>query len=149
LVEIPVLGCPRCIADTLRDTNGHEAGDLLLQQVSDRLVAIIREGDTAARIGGDEFVVMLEYLGETREEAIAQARAAGKKILAALGCHELAGRECHCTPNIGIALFNAHENTVDELLRQADTAMYQAKAGGRNALCFYDPALNGTAMTPA
>ncbi|MDP1733766.1 MAG: PAS domain S-box protein [Sulfuritalea sp.] len=126
---------------SLNDTLGHDMGDLLLQQVSRRLVASVREGDTVARLGGDEFVVMLEGLSENRLEAGAQAEVAGNKILAALNQpYLLAEHEHVSTPSIGGTLFFGHEHTADELLKQADLAMYQAKAAGRNALRFFDPA---------
>ena len=126
---------------TLNDTLGHDMGDLLLQQVSRRLVASVREGDTVARLGGDEFVVMLEGLSENRLEAATQAELAGKKVLAALNKpYMLAEHEHVSTPSIGGTLFFGHQHTADELLKQADLAMYQAKAAGRNALRFFDPA---------
>ena len=126
---------------TLNDTLGHDMGDLLLQQVSRRLVASVREGDTVARLGGDEFVVMLEGLSDNRLEAATQAELAGKKILAALNKpYRLAEREHVSTSSIGGTLFFGHQHTVDEVLKQADVAMYQAKAAGRNALRFFDPA---------
>ena len=100
----------------------------------------MREGDTVARLGGDEFVVMLEDLGGQPIEAAAQAEAVGKKILAALSQpYRLAGYECHSTPSIGVALFNGHRDSIDELMKQADIAMYQAKKAGRNTLRFFDP----------
>ena len=125
----------------LNDTLGHDVGDLLLQQVSRRLVASVREADTVARLGGDEFVVLLEGLSENRLEAAAQAELAGKKILVALNKpYMLAEHEHVSTPSIGGALFFGHQHTTDELLKQADLAMYQAKTAGRNALRFFDPA---------
>ena len=125
----------------LNDTLGHDMGDLLLQQVAQRLVACVREGDTVARLGGDEFVVLLEGLSENRLEASTQAGVAGKNILAALNQpYMLVDHEYHSTPSIGGTVFAGHEHTVEELLKQADLAMYQAKAAGRNALRFFDPA---------
>ncbi|MCK9389073.1 MAG: EAL domain-containing protein [Sulfuritalea sp.] len=124
----------------LNDTRGHDKGDLLLQQVAQRLTNCIREGDTVARPGGDEFVVMLEDLSELSEEAAAQSEAVGDKILAALNqSYPLAGHKHHCTASIGITLFNDHLNSVDELMKRADLALYQAKAAGRNTLRFFDP----------
>ena len=125
---------------TLNDTLGHDKGDLLLQQIAQRLTTCVREGDTVARQGGDEFVVVLEGLSESSQEAAAQAKTIGEKILATLNhTYLLAGYEYHSTLSIGITLFNAHQDTVDELLKQADISMYQAKAAGRNALRFFDP----------
>ena len=125
---------------TLNDTLGHEKGDLLLQQVAQRLASCVREGDTVARLGGDEFVVMLEGLSESPEEAAAQVETAGEKILATLNQpYLLAGYENHSTPSIGATLFSGHQNSIEELLKKADLAMYQSKAAGRNTMRFFDP----------
>lgn len=124
----------------LNDRHGHDMGDLLLQQVAQRLTSCIREGDTAARLGGDEFVVMLEGLSENIVEAVAEAEAVGNKILAALNqTYQLATHEYHSTPSIGATMFNGHTQTIEELLRQADLAMYQSKKEGRNTLRFFIP----------
>ncbi|TAN65162.1 MAG: GGDEF domain-containing response regulator [Methylobacter sp.] len=125
---------------SLNDTLGHDMGDLLLQQVAQRLKLCVREGDTVARLGGDEFVVMLEDLSEQAIEAATQSEMIGNKILAILNRpYQLATHEYHSTPSIGATLFNGHEQSIDELLKQADIAMYQAKASGRNTLRFFDP----------
>ncbi len=125
---------------TLNDTLGHDKGDLLLQQVGQRLAGCSREGDTVARLGGDEFVVLLEDLSETAEEAATQTEAAGEKILAALRLpYLLAGYDNRSTPSIGVTLFSGHQNSIEDLLKQADLAMYQAKTAGRNTLRFFDP----------
>lgn len=127
---------------TLNDTLGHDVGDLLLQQVAERLTACVREGDTVARLGGDEYVIMLEDLSEHDLEAAAQAEAIGEKILIALNKpYHLGVHEHHCTSSIGIALFNDHKSGIEELLKQADIAMYQAKKSGRNTLRFFDPGM--------
>ena len=132
---------------TINDTLGHDNGDFLLRQVATRLLACIREGDTAARLGGDEFVVMLKDLSERGADAAAQAESAGEKILAALNlAHVLKGQDYHCTPSIGVTLFGEHTETREELLKQADLAMYQAKAAGRNALRFFDPDMQAGVM---
>ncbi len=125
---------------TLNDTLGHDMGDLLLQQVAQRLESCVREGDTVARLGGDEFVVMLEDLSEQALEAAAQTEVIGNKILATLNQpYQLVTHDYHSTPSIGATLFNGHEQSIDELLKQADIAMYHAKNSGRNALRFFDP----------
>lgn len=127
---------------SLNDTLGHDMGDMLLTQVAQRLLGCIREGDTVARQGGDEFVVMLEELSQNPEEAAIQAEDVGEKILAALNrSYQLTSFECHSTPSIGITLFNDQAETVDELLKRADIAMYAAKAMGRNTLRFFDPVM--------
>lgn len=124
----------------LNDTRGHDMGDLLLQKVAERLVGCVREGDTVARFGGDEFVVMLEDLSEKTSDAVNEVKAAGDKILSRLNePYALNEYQHHCTPSIGVTLFGHGDTSVDPLLKQADLAMYQAKASGRNALRFYDP----------
>lgn len=125
---------------TLNDTLGHDVGDMLLQQVSCRLTECVRAGDTIARLGGDEFVVLLENLSEHPLEAATQAETIGEKILSSLNQpYQLGNHIHHSTPSIGVTLFNAHSQVIDELLKQADIAMYQAKKNGRNALNFFDP----------
>lgn len=127
---------------TLNDTQGHAMGDLLLQQVAQRLTQCLREGDTVARLGGDEFVVMVEELSEDRQEAAQLAKVIGEKVLAAISePYRLAGLEYQITPSIGITLYANHEQSTDELLQQADLAMYQAKSAGRSTLRFFDPAM--------
>ena len=123
----------------LNDTLGHDIGDMLLQQVTQRLESCIREGDTVARLGGDEFVVMLLNLSTDALEAAAQTEAIGEKILVALGqSYPLATHAYHCTASIGVTLFDNNQKSTDELMKQADIAMYQAKKAGRNALRFFD-----------
>ena len=125
---------------TLNDTRGHDVGDLLLQQVAQRLVTCVRDNDTVARLGGDEFVVMLEDLSENSLEAAKQAKDVGQKIIACLNvAYQLASYEHHSTPSIGVTLFSDNQETVDELLKRADLSMYQAKAAGRNTLRFFNP----------
>ena len=125
---------------TINDTLGHDTGDLLLQLVAERLTHCVRENDTVARLGGDEFVVMLEELSEQPIESAAQAEVIGNKILASLNQpYELGTRPYYNTSSIGITLFSDHEHEIEELLKQADIAMYQAKNAGRNTLRFFDP----------
>ncbi|MFU8788177.1 MAG: EAL and GGDEF domain-containing protein [Methylobacter sp.] len=134
----------------LNDTLGHDAGDLLLTQVAARLMGCTHEDDTVARQGGDEFVVMLEQLSQSREEAAAQAERVGERILAALNqVYQFADYEYHSTPSIGITLFNDPLDTVDELLKQADIAMYAAKAAGRNTLRFFTPEMQAAVTARA
>ncbi|HEY8095120.1 MAG TPA: diguanylate cyclase, partial [Methylobacter sp.] len=126
----------------LNDTKGHNFGDLLLVEVASRLQASIREIDTVARLGGDEFVVLLEKLSTNAQEAAAMSEVVGEKILYSLSQpFWLDGYEHHSSASIGISLFRKQEVSVDELLKRSDTAMYQAKAAGRNTLRFYDPAM--------
>ena len=129
----------------LNDTLGHDVGDLLLQQVAQRLVPCVREGDTVARLGGDEFVVILEDLSEYPLEAAAQTKSIGEKIITVLNQpYQLATHEHLSTSSIGVVLFSGHEQEADELFKQADIAMYQAKKSGRNTLCFFDPQMQNT-----
>ena len=100
----------------------------------------MREGDTVARLGGDEFVVMLEGLGNTTVEATSQAELVGIKILEALDQpYTIQDQHHHNTASIGVTLFGDQKSSLDDLLKQADLAMYRAKASGRNALRFFDP----------
>ncbi len=125
---------------TLNDTLGHDMGDCLLQQVAKRLLACVRDRDTVARLGGDEFVVMLAGLDKRPQEAATQSRIVGEKILAALNQpYDLAGSEYHNTPSVGITLFGGQQDAIEELMKRADLAMYDAKATGRNTLRFFDP----------
>lgn len=123
----------------LNDTRGHDVGDLLLMEVGRRLVQSVRAIDTVARLGGDEFVVLIEELGTDFEAARMHAHIVGQKILASLNEPYLLGTVAHTsTPSIGASLFGAHTPSHQDVLKEADTAMYKAKAGGRNMLKFYE-----------
>jgi diguanylate cyclase (GGDEF)-like protein/PAS domain S-box-containing protein len=125
---------------SINDTLGHEIGDILLQQVSTRLESCVREGDTVARFGGDEFVVMLEGLSNSPLKATEHTESVADKILATLNQpYQLKTHEHHNTPSIGATLFNDNGLSIDEILKQADIAMYQSKKAGRNSLHFFDP----------
>ena len=126
----------------LNDTQGHEVGDRLLVEMARRLRACVREGDTVARLGGDEFVLLIQRLGEDLETAVSQAGTVGEKIVARLSepC-DLGPVVYQSTTSVGITLFVGQSVVVDELLKRADLAMYQAKAGGRNTVRFFDPAI--------
>ena len=126
----------------VNDTLGHDKGDMLLQQVAKRLLTCVREGDTVARLGGDEFVVMLEGLSENKDEVANHCETVGEKILATLNePYQLSNHVVRSTPSIGVTLFDGQLNLIDELLKQADLAMYQSKAAGRNTLRFFDAAM--------
>lgn len=132
----------------LNDEYGHDAGDLLLQEVAQRLIQCVREVDTVARFGGDEFVVILSELDADKAHAMVLAEAVAEKIRCALsqpyvlhlcGNHGQADTvEHHCSASIGAVLFNHAEGTEADLMRWADRAMYQAKAAGRNRVQFMD-----------
>jgi diguanylate cyclase (GGDEF)-like protein/PAS domain S-box-containing protein len=125
---------------TLNDTLGHDMGDILLQQVAIRLTSCIRDNDTVSRFGGDEFVVLLEDLSELTIEAAAQAEDIANKFLNAINQpFHLNSHIYSSSSSIGITLFTGHQAGVDELLKQADIAMYQAKNDGRNAIRFFNP----------
>ncbi|HSM99043.1 MAG TPA: EAL domain-containing protein [Gallionella sp.] len=132
----------------LNDTRGHDIGDLLLIEVGHRLQDNVRESDTIARLGGDEFVVLLEGLSEDRALAVVQARGVGEKILKAISQpYMLKDVEHYSTASIGISLFANFRQNLDDLLKQADTAMYAAKKAGRNTLRFFDPAMQAALET--
>ena len=127
---------------TLNDTMGHDKGDMLLKQVAHRLSGCVRHIDTVARFGGDEFVVILRDLGGNTAETSLMARAIGEKMLATVAePYVLDGYEHRTTSSIGVAPFGRQHCGASELLKQADLAMYQAKAVGRNAIRFFDPAM--------
>lgn len=131
----------------LNDTYGHTVGDLLLIEVAHRIKICVRESDTVARFGGDEFIILLNELNNDKNESIIQASAVAEKIRSTLaqpyflkvsdeGIDEKIV-EHRCTTSIGIALFFAHEATQDDIIKWADGAMYEAKESGRNQICFY------------
>lgn len=135
---------------TLNDTHGHDVGDLLLQQVASRLTISVRETDTVARLGGDEFVVMLENLNGNAHEAASQVKVIGEKIIAMLNQpYQLMQHDFRSTPSIGVTLFCECDKSIDELLKQADIAMYQAKTAGRNTLRFFDPTMQAVVTARA
>ena len=126
---------------TINDTLGHDTGDLLLRQTSMRLVACVREGDTVSRLGGDEFVVLLEDLCNDAQGAAAEAKLVGGKILDALAQpYQLGDHRYHSSASIGITLFGGvQRERVEEPMKRAELAMYQAKATGRKTLRFFEP----------
>lgn len=126
----------------VNDTKGHTTGDELLQEVARRLASGVRDGDTVARLGGDEFIIILEGLSDKAADAATQAENIAEKLRSMLHePFELSGASARISTSIGIVTFLDHETEIDDLLKFADTAMYQAKAAGRDAIRFYDPAL--------
>ncbi len=130
----------------LNDTLGHDKGDALLRQIATRLKACVRDGDTVARLGGDEFVVMLQALSDEPLEAAKQVHIVATKILRVLGQnYELDGHGHHSSASIGCTLFGGlPREKLEEPLKRAELAMYQAKAAGRGALRFFEPEMQAT-----
>jgi diguanylate cyclase (GGDEF)-like protein len=135
----------------LNDAHGHDAGDALLVEVARRIARCVREMDTVSRFGGDEFVVILDELDVDKEPAIKQLDVVAEKIRNALAApfelnyQKVSGEfetlvHC-CTSSIGVALFVGNQATREELLKWADSAMYQAKQAGRNQICFHESAI--------
>ncbi len=127
---------------TLNDTMGHDYGDLMLIEVARRIQSCVREVDTVARLGGDEFVVLFEEISANAEDASQKVALIAEKIRAALAVpYLLKDHEYHSSPSIGVCLYRGSNESVDVLLKHADLAMYQAKDAGRNAVRFFDPAM--------
>ncbi len=126
----------------LNDTKGHDAGDLLLKQVAERLRHCVRSGDTAARVGGDEFVVVLCNLGVDQKAAVNATQSVAEKILQSLNQnYQIGNLAHHSTVSIGVTLLREEDASIDDLMKQADLAMYRAKDSGRSTVCFYDPSM--------
>ncbi|MFA6922044.1 MAG: EAL domain-containing protein, partial [Gallionella sp.] len=128
----------------LNDLHGHDIGDQLLMEVASRILSCIREQDSAARFGGDEFVVMLEGLSENLSEAVTQADGVAEKIRASLSKPYLLKRgedviSHHCSSSIGVTVFCDQDANLEQLLKWTDMAMYHAKDAGRNVIRFFDP----------
>ena len=128
---------------SLNDTYGHSLGDVLLCQVAERLKQCVREVDTVARFGGDEFVVILSSLDKDKEASVRYARGVAEKIGKSLSTfYTLTIQESvvqhQCTASIGIVVFDAKESNQDNLLKYADTAMYKAKEAGKNTICMWE-----------
>ena len=125
----------------LNDTLGHDVGDELLKEVASNLVSVLSNNGLVARLGSDEFVVLLEQLGKDLQDAADQAADIGQQLLALLDrTYQLSNNSYEGTASIGITLFAGHEeDSYDALLKQIDLALHHAKASGRNTLSFYAP----------
>jgi diguanylate cyclase (GGDEF)-like protein/PAS domain S-box-containing protein len=136
---------------TLNDTLGHEYGDMLLIDVARRLKSCVREVDTVARIGGDEFVVLLESLSPDRESATQEAAHIAEKVRATLAQpYQLNNHEYHSSPSIGVYLYcGDNAESVNDVLKRADMAMYHTKDAGRNGVRFFDPLMQQSVETRA
>jgi len=126
----------------INDARGHATGDHLLRLAAQRLEQLVRKSDTVARIGGDEFVVLLAHLAPDLASAGNAAQGVAEKIREALAQEfEIAGQGYACSASIGVTLLPKHGQQADDLLREADTAMYRAKAAGRNGIAFFESAM--------
>lgn len=127
---------------TLNDTHGHDAGDQILKQTSERLGAAIRAHDTVARAGGDEFVIILERLSSLEGVAAGEVYAIARKIIGLINTpYSINGGDYSISVSIGMTLFRDTQSTPEELMKRADIAMYSAKASGRNTQMMFDPAM--------
>jgi diguanylate cyclase (GGDEF)-like protein/PAS domain S-box-containing protein len=125
---------------SLNDTQGHDIGDQYLVQVAKRLRAAVGENDLVARIGGDEFVVVLEAIGDSDAAAAMQAIKTGNRVVGAMRASFMLGEVSHrASASIGVVVFDGESAAPDEILKRADIAMYEAKSAGRDSLALYDP----------
>jgi diguanylate cyclase (GGDEF)-like protein/PAS domain S-box-containing protein len=132
----------------LNDTLGHDYGDLLLIEVGVRIKSCVREMDTVARFGGDEFVVLIEAISNDSDDATHNVSLVAEKIREALSRpYELKEHEYHSSPSIGISLYHGNDESMELLIEHADMAMYQAKSSGRNAVRFFDPVMQHNVVT--
>ncbi len=125
---------------TVNDTQGHGIGDTLLIEVANRMKTVLRPKDMAARLGGDEFVVLCEDLGPDRHEAYRTVEALAQRLRRLLAePYRLNGQRqaFHCTVSIGVTLFHEHNADRNELFKQIDVALFEAKRGGRDTVCFF------------
>jgi len=132
----------------LNDIHGHNMGDALLKEVGRRITTCLRETDTVARFGGDEFVLVLGHLNKDKAESNVQSSVVAEKIRESLAKpydlkQQMIGNAesiitYHCSASIGVVLFINHEVGIEDLLKQADIAMYQAKRAGRNSIQYFD-----------
>ena len=126
----------------INDARGHATGDALLRMAGERLAQLMRKADTVARIGGDEFVVLLAHLADDLDSAARPAAQVAEKIRAAIARDfDIAGQSYHCSASIGVTLLPKAQLQAHDLLREADIAMYRAKAEGRNGIAFFEAAM--------
>ena len=131
----------------LNDSFGHDAGDALLKQVADRILSTVRKNDTVARLGGDEFVVLLEDLDSESADAALRAEVIAEKMLKVLNRpYSIDAHDHFNTASIGVSIFDGTRTSVEDLLKQADIAMYQSKKASRNTIRFFDPAMQDTVI---
>jgi diguanylate cyclase (GGDEF)-like protein len=124
----------------LNDSRGHHVGDQLLALVGERIHTTIRNTDMAARLGGDEFVVVFDNLNTDMELAAVETKKRAEELHSLISLpYALSQTHYHCTISMGVNIFRGTQGSIDDLLRHADLAMYQAKDSGRNAIRFFDP----------
>lgn len=134
----------------VNDTLGHVQGDELLCQVAHRLQHVVRDVDTVTRLGGDEFVLLLEELGTDRDQAVESVASRAEHIRRRLSePYQLSTLQLDVSPSIGVTLFTLGEDQAEELIKQADMAMYRAKDAGRDQICFFDPAMQSEVVERA
>ena len=123
----------------VNDARGHDKGDILLRLVGERMTALVRASDTVARFGGDEFVILLDNMGDSGEAAALHAREVTSKVLRAFDTpFEIAGVQHYSSPSVGVTIIDSTSGSVDEVLKRADLAMYQSKAAGRNTSTWFE-----------
>lgn len=126
----------------VNDTLGHALGDALLRKIAHRLTHCVRKVDTVARLGGDEFVIILDQVGLNSDLAVTNTRSISEKIRTALANpYQLGEHQVNVTPSLGVVLFEGFNDSSEELIKQADIALYSAKEAGRNQVCFFEAAL--------
>nr|WP_319564981.1 EAL domain-containing protein [uncultured Rhodoferax sp.] len=134
----------------LNDLLGHNMGDALLQQAARRVLGCVRKSDSVGRVGGDEFMVLLDTFASSASQAAQYTETVAQKILAQLAePYTLAGKSYTSTSSIGAMVFMQGSESRDSVVKHADAAMYQAKAAGRNTVCFFDPAMQAQAVARA
>ena len=135
---------------TINDTLGHALGDQLLKQVATRLSVSVTHADTVASLGGDDFFILLPDLGADLGQAETLARALGDRILACFQApFPVDHTQCRSSPSLGVTLFGRPQDTVEDLLKQVDLAMYEAKRAGRNTLRFFDSQVQAAVVAEA
>lgn len=131
---------------TINDSLGHATGDAILREVANRLSLNVRAEDSVARLGGDEFMVLLPELNHDPEEASYEAKLVAEKLRKSLSePYHLNGHHYHTSPSIGIVIFPINDETADDVLKHADTAMYRSKAAGGDTIHFYRPSMQKAA----
>ena len=131
---------------TINDSLGHPIGDALLEEVAKRLTEDLRQEDMAARLGGDEFIMLLSEMSDNKDATARNVQVTAEKVRDVLSLpYSVTDHELHVTPSIGIALFPMGQESPDDILKKADTAMYRAKEAGRNTIRYFLPSMQRAA----